>query len=246
MNPAVTSPEIPQRKSPYVSKAANHLMRKSLLMCGLLSTLLYAAMNILIPMQYDGYSSASQTISELSAVGAPTRTVWLIWGLVYTLLITAFGWGVWLSAATNRHIRVVGGLIFTCGIISFLWPLAPMHQREVLAAGGGTWSDTIHIILGIVTVLLWTIALGFGAAAFGMPFRVYTIATLVILLVFGVLTGMEAPRIDKNLSTPWIGIWERINIGVFMLWELVLALVLLQGQKHFHIPEVPSGGKFSG
>ena len=48
------------------------MLRKGLLMCGILSSLLYVAMNIFVPMQFEGYSYTSQTVSELSAIGAPT------------------------------------------------------------------------------------------------------------------------------------------------------------------------------
>jgi hypothetical protein len=48
-------------------------VRQLLLACGLLSSLLYVAMNVVVPMQWQGYSSAAQTVSELSAIGAPTR-----------------------------------------------------------------------------------------------------------------------------------------------------------------------------
>jgi len=34
-------------------------------------------------------------------------------------------------------------------------------------------------------------------------------------------------RVGADLSTPWVGIWERINIGVFLLWVVVLAITLL-------------------
>jgi hypothetical protein len=33
-----------------------------------------------------------------------------------------------------------------------------------------------------------------------------------------------------NEPTPWIGVWERINIGVYMLWVVVLAIALLRDQ----------------
>ena len=74
------------------------MSQKVLLVCGILSSLLYAAMNVFVPMRYEGYSSASQTVSELSAIGAPTRPLWVLLGVAYTLLVTAFGWGVWASA----------------------------------------------------------------------------------------------------------------------------------------------------
>ena len=144
------------------------MARKALLVCGILSSLLYVAMNVFIPMQWEGYSSASQTVSELSAIGAPTRPLWVPLGTVYTLLVAAFGWGVLASSRWNRPLRVAGGLLVAYGVIGLAWP--PMHLREVLAAGGGTLTDTMHIVFAMVTVLLMLLAIGFGAAAFGKRF----------------------------------------------------------------------------
>ena len=198
------------------------------LMCGIVSSLLYVAMNVFVAMQWEGYSSASQTVSELSAIGAPTRSLWVLPAAFYTLLVTAFGWGVWKSSGRIRALRIVGGLIVAYGALGLVWPFAPMHLREVLAAGGSTLSDTMHIALGSVTVVLMLLAIAFGAAAFGRRFRLYSIASLVILVAFGALTFLDAPRIGANLPTPWIGVWERINIGVFLLWVVVLATALLR------------------
>jgi hypothetical protein len=202
-------------------------VRQVLLICGILSSLLYVAMNVFVAMQWEGYNSASQTVSELSAIGAPTRSLWVLLGIPYTLLVTAFGWGVWASARRNRPLRVVGGLMVACGVIGFAWPLAPMHLR----GAEFTLTDTMHIVLAMVTVLLYLLVLGFGAAAFGKRFRLYSIATMVILGAFGALTGLDGPRIAANLPTPWVGVWERINIGVFLLWVVVLAMALLRAEK---------------
>ena len=200
------------------------MTRETLLVCGIVSSLLYVAMNVLVPMQWEGYSSASQTVSELSAIGAPTRPQWVLLGIAYTLLVTAFGFGVWRSARLSRPLRVVGGLMVAYGVISLAWPLAPMHLR----GEGFTLTDTMHVILAAVTVFLMLLAIGFGTAAFGKRFRLYSIATLVMLFAFGALTFRESPRIAANLPTPWIGVWERINIGVFLLWIVVLAIALLR------------------
>ena len=51
------------------------------------------------------------------------------------------------------------------------------------------------------------------------------------MIVFGVMTGLQSPQLEANLPTPWIGLWERINIGVYMLWVVVLAVLLLQKEK---------------
>jgi hypothetical protein len=212
------------------SRVSAETWRKALLVCGVASSLLYAVM--IWGIRYEGYSPISQVPSELTAIGAPTQALWARLGWIYTVLITAFGIGVWKSAGGNRAVRIVGGLILAYASLGLLWPFAPMHQRDVLAAGGGTPSDTLHQVLGAVTVFLMFLATGFGATAFAKRFRLYSIVTIVVLLVFGGLTFLEAPRLQMNLPTPWIGLWERINISVFLLWIVMLAAVLwtTQGQ----------------
>jgi hypothetical protein len=198
------------------------LLKKALLICGILSSLHYVAINIFVPMQFPGYSPVSQTVSELSAIGAPTRQLWVLLAMVYILLVGAFGWGVLKSAGRHRPLRITGTLIIVYCVINFFWP--PMHLR----GNERTLTDNLHIVWAMVALLNMMLIMGFGAAALGRGFRLYTIATWVAFIVFGVLTGIDGPRIAANLPTPWIGIWERINIGAFMLWVLVLALVLLR------------------
>jgi hypothetical protein len=205
----------------------NESWRKALLVCGILSSLLYGAM--IGAIGSEGYSRISQTPSELSAIGAPTRSLWVQLGAVYTVLVATFGWGVWKSAGRDRALRIVGGLLVAYGSLGLLWPFAPMHQREVLAAGGGTLSDTMHVVLASATVLLMFVAMGVAARAFGKRFRLYSIASIVVLVAFGAMTFWDAPRVQANLPTPWIGLWERINISVFLLWVVVLATVLWRG-----------------
>jgi hypothetical protein len=203
---------------------AQEVRRKALLVCGIASSLLYGVM--IWAIRYDGYSLLSQVPSELSAIGAPTEQLWTVLAPIYTVLVIAFGWGVWRSAGRDRAVRIVAGLLLAFGSLGLLWPFAQMHRREVLAAGGATWSDTVHIALGGVTVLLMFLAIGFGSTAFGRRFRLYSLVSLVVLLTFGALTFIDAPRLQANLPTPWIGLWERINISVFLLWVVVLATVL--------------------
>ncbi|MFV8324967.1 DUF998 domain-containing protein [Flavobacterium sp. ZS1P14] len=207
-------------------------LQKAVLYCGILSSLLYAAINIIVPMQYPGYSSASQVVSELSAIGAPTRMLWLVLATPYIFLILAFAWGILKSAGKNRPLRIAGGFMLAYGALGFLWPFASMHQREVLEAGGGTFSDTMHIALGAATEIFYLLALGFAASALGKRFRIYSIITFVAVLVFGILTFMDAPKLSTNEPTPLIGVWERINIGIFLLWVVMLATVLLRAEKN--------------
>ena len=81
------------------------MVRKVLLGCGAFSSLLYVAMNIVCARAWPGYSLKAQTISELAAIGAPSRPLWTVLEIVYDILVAAFGWGVWLSAGGRRALR---------------------------------------------------------------------------------------------------------------------------------------------
>jgi hypothetical protein len=198
------------------------------LACGILSSLLYGAMSLFVPARWPGYDSASQVVSELSAVGAPTRPLWVVLGLLYTLLVIGFGWGVRMAAGRERpRLRFSGALIVIYGALGIGWTFAPMHLRGTLAAGGGTASDTVHLVLAAITEVLFLLALAFAAAALGRVFRVYSVMTCVALFAFGALTFQQSAGIAKGLPTPLIGVWERINIGLFLAWIIVLAVTLL-------------------
>lgn len=215
--------------------------RNVLLLSGLFSSLVYTAINVAVPLTWVEYSIVNQTVSELSAIGAPTRALWIVLVLPYIVLIAAFGWGVLVSAGSNRRLRTVGWLILVYSAFSLYWP--PMHQREVLAAGGGTLTDTLHLVWAGVTVLLFVLIMGFGAIALGWKFCAYTIASVVILTVCGILTSLSAPNVGANLPTPWIGVWERANIGVFLLWVAVLSVSLtrLEAKATFPASVRPKG-----
>jgi hypothetical membrane protein len=202
--------------------------RRSLLACGILASVLYVAMTLFVGLWWDGYSIVSGVPSELSAIGAPTRQLWIWLGVVYAVLMVGFGWSVWRSAPPNRALRTVGALLIVHTVFGQFWP--PMHQRAVLAAGGGTLTDTLHLVWAAITGVFFMFIVGFGAVALGRRFRVYSIATMVIVLGCGAVTGTYAARVQANLPTPGVGVWERISIATFMAWIVVLAIALVRAE----------------
>jgi len=198
------------------------VIRETLLVCGILSSMLYVAADILAAISWRSYSYTSQSISELFAIGSPTK--WIFALVPYTSLVVAFGIGVWWSAGGKRALRTTGILLVAYGIASHAGSCFPMHQRGATAS----FTDTMHIVLTIMLVLLIFLFIAFGAMAAGRWFRFYSMGTILTLLVFGALAGMQGPRIAANLPTPWLGITERVNVYSAMLWVIVLAVILLR------------------
>src|SRR5215208_5823653 len=209
------------------------MVRKILLGCGIVSSVLYIVTDVLGILRYEGYSYVDQEFSELTAQGAPTRFLMVaLNGIPYTLLVAAFAVGVWESAAPKRAGRITGALLLGYAALGMAGGvLFPMNTREALAAGERGLRNAMHPPLTAVMSLFIVLAMGFGATLLGKRFRYYSYGTIAILIVFGVLTSLQAGQMVANQPTPWMGVEERINIYTTMLWVAVLAIGLLRAQK---------------
>jgi hypothetical protein len=104
----------------------------------------------------------------------------------------------------------------------------PIHLRGV----EGNYSDIMHGIVTAVGVFLFMFpAMIAGAAAFKGPFRIYSILTMFLFILFGVLAGLMQPQMASNLPTPMMGIWERINIYGYLLWIVMLSLMIMRSER---------------
>lgn len=194
--------------------------RKVLLACGILSSLLYIGRDWAALLSYPGYDFANQVISELSAIGVASRGIDIAIGRAYGVLMVLFGAGVWLSAGTKSGLRITGALLAAAAIYGSFWP--PMHMRGAPMS----LTDTLHIVWTAAWLVLTVAAMFIASGALPKGFRYYTVATVGVILLFGALTGLQGPHVAANLPTPGIGIYERINIGAFLLWVVVLAVDL--------------------
>ena len=200
-------------------------MRRVLLLCGIASSLLYAVADALVGMQWQSYSFRDQVISELGAIGSPSRPLFSILLVAVYLLIIAFGVGVWQSAGDRRKLRVVAGLLTGLGVLALtVGQFVPMRPRGTEQGLTGA----LHLIEGAVAMFMVLVAMGCASTIFGRRFRFYTLVTIVLVLIFGAWTGADAPRIEAGLATPWAGVKERIFWYAYQLWFAVLALTLLR------------------
>lgn len=204
-------------------------VRKGLLACGVLSSALYVVANdVVAARRWPGYRRTTQAISELSSVGAPSRSVLVPWlALAYSPLVVGFGLGVRQSADGNRALRAAGTALVAYGATGPLWLPFPMTRREELAATDTMpLADRMHLVLSGVTAVLHLAAMGFGGAALGRRFRVYSLVSAATFLVFGGLTGVEARKVGTGDPTPWLGVVERVMMGATLQWMAVLAAAL--------------------
>jgi amino acid transporter len=209
------------------------MVRKILLGCGVVSSVLYIAVDVLGSLRYPGYRYADQEFSELTAQGSPVRSLMIALNEIpYTLLVAAFAGGLWTSAEPKRAGRITGAMLIGYALSGMVTGVFfPMKRREALAAGEGTLRNAMHPPGTIVMSLFIVLAMSYGARLLGRRFLYYSYGTIAILIVFGVLTSLQVGRMEANEPTPWMGVEERINIYATMLWVAALAIGLLRAQE---------------
>ena len=209
------------------SAAGQHLVRQALLMCGILSTLLYINTDLMGVLWYPGYSFTSQAISELMAKGAPSERFVDPLFLIYGVLVAAFAIGIFLVADKQRELRISAALLLAYAVIGFTGPtMFEMSPRTL----GYASSNIPHIVLTGVLSLLLLVSIGFGGFSFGGRFRVYSFVTLLIAIVFGAATAPYAVRLARNQPTPGMGIVERVDIYATLVWVIAFSMALLRRQ----------------
>ena len=204
----------PTRPPATITKTGDRL-RKVLLACGPLSALVYIGWHELAALRWEGYSRISNTISELHFTGTPSKSFLDPWqGWVDGALLAAFGIGIWLSAQGSRSLRVIGAVMIMPAAMIPLWMIF------------GEASLAVHLALVGVGILCWLVAMGFGAAALGKRFRIYSLVSLGLVVGFFALGFSYVPEANAGQPTPFLGLFERIGFSAYFLWLTVLAVAL--------------------
>ena len=201
------------------------MTQRALLICGVIAPMLYALADLIAGLQTPGYSFRDQTISELGAIGAPSRPLFSALLIVVYALFAAFGIGVWRSAGRSRGLRAVGGLVLTEGVMALA--VGQFASMEMRGADQGL-AGSLHLIEGAVAMVLITAAMVIGAVTLSGRFRVYTVLAIVVMLGFGFWSTAEVPAVGAGVITPWLGVKERIFWYDYWCWFAALAVFLLR------------------
>jgi hypothetical protein len=218
--------DAPGRRPEKIRSARFLITRQFLLVCGVLSSAQYIAAHVYAWSQYPGYSPVSQAFSELLAEGAPTRPFMVaVAGAPYNLLVAALGLGVWATPGPQRVSRVTGALLVLYAVVSYLG--GTVFQMDPRGTEGSV-RTMLHERATAVMVVAMLLAMGVGAFQHGIEFRLYSLGTLLAVLVFAGLSFLQAAQLAANEPAPWLGLIERVGIYAWMLWVAVLGISLLR------------------
>lgn len=209
------------------------MSHKSLSILGIIAPITYIITVILGGAITIDYSHSVQAISELTATGSQHKPLLDILFSAYNIMLMGFGAGLLQFVNGKPSPQLIGKAGSWCLILIGVMGLStnlffPMDPRGV----SPTLIGNIHLVLaGLLSLgtILTTLFIGVwflqqpGDKKFGM---ISFIACAVIVITGGLAAAAAAS------ASPIMGIVQRMTIGVFMLWILLLGMKLTSFSKH--------------
>jgi len=206
---------------------------------GIISFLSYLAAVVFSPLAYPGYDWKSQAVSDLSAVNAPSLSLWNQLSCLYGIcgIICIMMVCVAVQGKLNKLLRI--GIYFWAGM---LWISTIGYTLFPLSESGGSgkaFQDIIHGYVVTTAVVLFSIIslviIMFGGYRKKSIVSLATFASIALLLMF-------IGSIGWNAAPPaYVGIFQRFsNVVAANGFTMVLGIYLfrgayhpLQGSKHY-------------
>ena len=101
-----------------------------------------------------------------------------------------------------------------------------------------SFTDTMHETLTFAWLPIIFAAVALAAVADQGWFRLYSLATVLVLMGFGAASGLAIQGLEEN-DTPWAGVFERINAYALMAWFVVLAVTVMRRPLRAQTSETP-------
>jgi len=209
----------------YLSKSVSqsYSAQKLLAICGIVGPILYAIVVITVGFLRPNYNPITQPMSELGEVGGPNSIVMNIAGFIMLgLLMVAFAFGLHRGISEGKGSKIGPALIVIAG--------AGSVAIGIFSYDPSCLTICPRIIMHVISVMV--LGIGMAVAPFAIAnrlkhdqrwrgYRFYSLAT-------GVLTVIVGFVFFSNTIEGWMGLLQRIALGVPLLWIEVMAIKLLR------------------
>jgi len=186
---------------------------------GIVAIGLYIGATVLGGILDPEYSQVRNAISELTGSQAPNSAILAPIFIGYNLLLAGFAYALMRAAGNERLFRIAFWM-FVVGAGSGIGQVTLFRMDPI--RGMATTPGTVHIALAGLSSLL-TLA---TAVLYGFAFRrevlyrrlsTYSFVTAALLVV-------SAPAAVISIGTDVMGLFERLTIGVFLAWVVVVSI----------------------
>jgi len=207
-------------------------LRTILLSSGMLAVVIYLLHVLIGGYLWKTYSHLQQPISDLTATGAPNRSLLLLFTNIYGGLALIFAVSFTFFERKDRHKLVFwGGVSF---IILHIVSISYSFFPQDLPGAEPSFAGMMHLAVTFLIVpftILTPLLIGFGLRkenewkALGN----FSLICGILIIIFGGLTGFFFAK-----GLPYFGLVERINIGTLQIWTFVMSYKLFTSMNEVH------------
>ena len=190
---------------------------RALALCGMAGPVIFTAVITVLSLRRPGYDQVSQLLSELGEIGAPDAGLMNLFGFaVFGVLLIAFAAGLHRVFGRERGGLTGPVLVGTAGLAFIAEGYFRCDQGCVPVTPAGS----LHLLLGIVPLVAMVPAL----IILSLPMRRDPLwkGYWLYSLVTAVLAVIATSFFIGNAGIG--GLSQRIIIGLFLLWEEVIAI----------------------
>jgi hypothetical protein len=199
--------------------------RTILLSTGMLAVVIYLLHILIGGYLWKTFSHLQQPISDLTATGAPNRTLLLLFTNIYAALalIFAISFTFFERKELNKFVFWGGISFIFLHIVSISYSFFPQD----LPGAEHSFAGMMHLVVTVLIVpftILTPLLIGFGLKKV-KSWRTlgnFSLICGILIIIFG---GMSGFFFAKGL--PYFGLVERINIGILQIWTFVLSYKLI-------------------
>jgi hypothetical protein len=193
-------------------------MNHFFLLAGPLATIIYVFAVIYGAAIRPGYSHVYDLISELISSKAPNKKLLNPLFLVFNTLTGIFAIGLFrLPSGGLVTMTWAAIILFAEAIFGFATVFFPQDERTDPV----THTGTMHIVLAGLSSLSTMGSMLLAGLWFNDTPAIYTFVSLAVVFITGGMTAVATGR-----KSPVAGLLERITIGGFLQWMLVVGILL--------------------
>ena len=194
---------------------------------GIIAPLFYIIPTLVGGFLRPGYSHLSNSVSDLLTPGAPNKIYLMIPFTLYPIFLSIFGFGLFVVLRTNPEpLNSLSGLIgfiligASMGILGIL--TMTIFPQDVQGTPMTTHGLMHLILVGIqaISAMGAILLIGFWFKSNGSSgYFIYSIISFMVLLITGIISIIGAKK-----GSQFIGLFERLNVGVIIQWLVVIGI----------------------
>jgi hypothetical membrane protein len=196
--------------------------KKYFILAGIVGPIGYFALLVTLGLLWSGYNPILQSMSEIGGVESPFKNIMNIFGFsLLGILIALFALGWQKTFPKNLIIKISSLLLLVAGFFMFLVGFFPCDAACIDVTTTGQLHSFTSTIPSIAMPLAAMLSALYLAKAWGKRWG-------YLSFYLGLLSMASGPIMFIPAAEAYVGLIQRVGIGLSLLWMLLMAIKILR------------------